>query len=79
MTTLVEGAADCTAVTVLCLDEEREAAMAMTTQMTMGMITKITKLAIDTPTPIPTKLIPKEREKKATVLNIIGGALLTST
>ena len=72
MTTLVEGAADCTAVTVVRLDEEREAATAMTTQMTMGMITKITKLAIDTPTPIPTKLIPKEREeKKATVLNII--------
>ena len=72
MTTLVEGAADGTVVTVVRLDEEREAATAMTTQMTMGMITKITKLAIDTPTPIPTKLIPKEREgKKATVLNII--------
>ena len=34
------------------LDEEREATQAMTTQMTMGMITETTKLEIDTPTPI---------------------------
>ena len=72
MTTVVEGAVDGTVVTVVRV-RLREAATAMTTQMTMGMITKTTKLAIDTPTPIPTKLVPKERKKK-TVLNIISGA-----
>ena len=63
MTTVVEGV-DGTVVTVVrCLDEEREAAQAMTTQMTMGMITKTTKLEIDTPTPIETALETRERKK----------------
>ena len=68
MTTVVEGAADGTVVTVVRV-RLREAATAMTTQMTMGMITKITKLAIDTPTPIPTKLVlvPKERKKNNSI------------
>ena len=65
MTTVVEGV-DGTAVTVVRvrLDEEREATQAMTTQMTMGMITKTTKHEIDTPTPIETALETREREKK---------------
>ena len=52
MTTVVEGVDGTVATVVRRLDEEREATQAMTTQMTMGMITKTTKLAIDTPTPI---------------------------
>ena len=60
MTTVVEGV-DGTVVRVRL--DEREAAQAMTTQMTMGMITKTTKLEIDTPTPIEMALETREREK----------------
>ena len=66
MTTVVEGV-DGTVVTVVRVRlDEREAAQAMITQMTMGMITKTTKDEIDTPTPIETALETREREKNKT-------------
>ena len=63
MTTVVEGV-DGTVVRLRLV--ERGAAQVMTTQMTMGMITKTTKLEIDTPTPIETAL--ETREKKQSTL-----------
>ena len=63
MTTVLDGVADGTVVTVMRV-RLREAATAMTTQMTMGTITKTTKHAIDTPTPIPTAF--ETGEKKST-------------
>lgn len=64
MTTVVEGV-DGTVVTVVRVRlDEREAAQAMITQMTMGMITKTTKDEIDTPTPIETALETRERKTK---------------
>ena len=63
MTTVEDGVADGTVGTVVRV-HLREAATAMTTQMTMTMITKTTKLAIDTPTPIPTALETRERKNQ---------------
>ena len=62
MTTVVEGVADGTVVTVVRVRlDEREMAQAMTMQMMMGMITKSTKDPTDAPTEMPTTLVPRER------------------
>ena len=62
MTTVVEGVADGTVVTVVRVRlDECEMAQAMTMQMMMGMITKSTKDPADAPTEMPTTLVPRER------------------
>ena len=62
MTTVVEGVADGTVVTVVRVRlDERETAQPMTMQMMMGMITKSTKDPTDAPTEMPTTFIPRER------------------
>ena len=73
MTTAEDGVADGTVVTVVRV-RLREAATATTTQVTIGMITKTTKPAIDTPTPIPTAL--ETREKKSTCKRYIASQIL---